>query len=568
MRQLNTALYILFTTFLTSVLGNSIQQHVDALTKNTHMKVCGYNACQPSPCFSHACCLCGTIPYTTDYATPDPIITGSQVWSFISEPNLHPMKITVNTNLPGTSPGLICVAPYAFSSNAIYGQPGSLILNNTGDPIWFRPLKSPNLMNTDFRVQTLYGNPVLTFWQGTLATPPAYTNLPAASPEPGACYYILDSTYKVIKNVTAQNGYTPDIHEFLLTPQNTALLLSTQPVAMDLTPYGGPQNGYVNDFAVQEIDLKTNTLLFFWSALDHIPLSDSYEPASTAIESNNIWDAYHLNSIGLTDSIDDILISSRNTWAIYRINKPTQNIIWRLGGKQSNFTIDSDAQFSWQHDARFFANNIVSLFDDNCCESQAVPPGTPPSHGLVLQLNLSNMTASRQKTYYHDPLLNVGSQGNVQSLDNGNTFIGWGESPYFSEYLDAGNTESNPSLNVVYDAQMPGNNYTYRAYRNNWVGTPCYPPSIAVQSNQGQNTIYASWNGSTETTSWQLLSGSYPCNLAPVVVTGKTGFETAITTTNPGPFFQVQALNAQGNVIGVSQVISLNSNGCFGSKKN
>ena len=119
-------------------------------------------------------------------------------------------------------------------------------------------------MNTDFRVQTFqWAKAVLTFWQGTLATPPAYTNAPGGSSEPGSCYYILDNTYAVIKTVTAQIGFTSDIHEFLLTPNNTALFLSTKAVPLDLTPYGGPQDGYVQDFAIQEIDLAHKRAALF-----------------------------------------------------------------------------------------------------------------------------------------------------------------------------------------------------------------------------------------------------------------------------------------------------------------
>lgn len=502
---------------------------------------------------------CASVPYpsNTGFITHQPIINSPQVWSFISEPKLHPMKINVNINKPGISSGFIFVAPYAFSADTIYGQSGSLIMDNDGNPIWFRPLSTPNLMNTDFRVQTLNGKSVLTFWQGTIATPPAYTNLPAAAPEPGACYYILDNTYRVIKNVSAQRGYTSDLHEFLLTPQNTALLLSTKTVPVDLTPYGGPQNGSVQDCAIQEIDLETNELLFFWSALDHIPLSDSYEPASTATESNNIWDAYHLNSVGLTDDVNDILLSGRNTWTIYRINKPTGNIIWRLGGKQSSFTFGSGATFSWQHDARFLPNNTVSLFDDNCCESATIPPGTPFAHGLVLQLNLIGMTATLQRSYFHNPNLQVASQGNVQTLPNSNRFIGWGESQYFSEYNEAGNTESNPALNTLYDANMPGNNYTYRAYRHDWIGIPYYTPSIAVKLNTGHVTVYASWNGSTETSAWEVFAGKCPNRLSKIKVASKTGFETAIIVNNCGPYFQVKALNSNGQEIRESQIIKL-----------
>ncbi len=501
---------------------------------------------------------CGTVPYqsNTGNVTPNPITQSPQVWSFVSAPNLHPMKVTVNTYLPGTSSGFIFLAPYAFSDDASYGQQGSLILDNTGNPFWFRPLSSPNLMNTDFRLQQLNGKPVLTFWQGTLATPPTYTNVPAGSSEPGSCYYILDNTYQVVTTVSAQYGFTSDVHEFLLTPANTALFLSTRAVPMNLTAYGGPSNGYVQDFAIQEIDLQTNNVVFFWDALQHIPLVNSYEPASSATSSGNIWDAFHLNSIGLTDSPADILVSGRNTSTIYRINKPTGNIVWQLGGKQSSFTIESGAEFSWQHDARFLPNNVVSMFDDNCCENNggSVPPGTPPSHGLFLQLDLVNMTASLKTEYYHAPNLNIGSQGNVQSLAGGNKFVGWGQSAYYGEFAPDGNTECDPALNTLYDAQMPGSNYTYRAYREDWVGSPNYPPSIAALAKNGQTTVYASWNGATEITRWELFGGRSRSILLPITTVAKSGFETSIPVTSGGPFFQVKALNAAGAVIGISAV--------------
>lgn len=504
-------------------------------------------------------CGCGTIPYAsnTGYITPEPIIDSPSVWSFVSEPDLHPMKITVNTMQSGLAPGFVFVAPYAFSDDAIYGQPGSLVMDNEGNPIWFRPLSSPNLMNTDFRVQTLNGNPVLTFWQGTLATPPVYTNAPGGSSEPGSCYYIIDSAYNVIKTVSAQNGYTSDIHEFLLTPSNTALFLSTKTVPKNLTSYGGPQDGFVQDFAIQEVDLNTNELLFFWNALDHIPLTDSYAPASSSTSSGNVWDAYHLNSVGLTDVGNEIIVSGRNTWTIYRINKTTGNIVWHLGGKQNDFTFGPGAEFSWQHDARFIAPNKVSLFDDNCCQSATVPPGTPPSHGLILQLNTITYTANVDKTYFHNPLITVSSQGNVQSLGNGNKFVGWGQSKYFSEFAAAGNTMSTPATNLLYDAQMPGDNYTYRAYRDVWVGNPSYPPSLAVQKSSGQNNVYASWNGSTETATWQVFAGTDPTSLSLVGSAPKSGFETVISVTDNGPYFQVKALDGSNVVLGVSSVVQL-----------
>jgi hypothetical protein len=196
------------------------------------------------------------------------------------------------------------------------------------------------------------------------------------------------------------------------------------------------------------------------------------------------------------------------------------------------------------------------MFDDNCCESDTVPSGTPPSHGLYLQLNLANKTASPVTKYYHDPSQNVASQGNVQTLSNGHVFMGWGQSAYYSEFAPGGNTVTNPAMNLLYDAQMPGNNYSYRAYREHWVGMPYYPPVIALRPGpgRGQTTVYASWNGATEVKTWELLSGPNAAGLLPIQNAPKTGFETAITSNSPGPFFQAKALDANGNVLGASSI--------------
>jgi Arylsulfotransferase (ASST) len=75
-------------------------------------------------------------------------------------------------------------------------------------------------------------------------------------------------------------------------------------------------------------------------------------------------------------------VSGRNLSTICRINKPTGHIVWRLGGKQSSFTFGAGATFSWQHDARYLSNNMVSMFDDNCCQGERCRPARRhPTHG-------------------------------------------------------------------------------------------------------------------------------------------------------------------------------------------
>ncbi|GDY80241.1 hypothetical protein SAV31267_097260 [Streptomyces avermitilis] len=356
-----------------------------------------------------------------------PILSGSDVWSFVSDPALHPMRVKVTANKPGTARGDIFVAP--FSADQMVGQTGALINDNSGDPVWFRPLPSTNLQNADFKVQTYYdgrrdrGQPVLTWWQGTLALPPAYTNLPAGAPEQGGCYYIYDRHYRLLKTVFAHHGCYPDEHEFTLTRRGTALFIASKPVPMDLTPYGGPKNGAIENSEIQEVDLATGRLLFSWNALDHLDPADSEEPVSSASSSDGVWDAFHINSV---DEGPDgrLLISARNMWAIYDVTKRSGRIRYQIGGRKSDFTFGPNADFYWQHDARFRPGNRISMFDDGCCD---LPDGTPEqvSHGLILNLDVRSRKATVDRTYYHQPPLESPTQGNTQALSNGNEFIGW-----------------------------------------------------------------------------------------------------------------------------------------------
>lgn len=480
-----------------------------------------------------------------------------QVWNFISEPNLHPMKVKINLDEPGTAPGLIFVAPYTPYGSTMVGQTGSLIMDHIGNPVWFNPLSSIYIQNSDFRVQTYKNKPVLTMWQGTISgTQSDNPNLPAGDPEPYAYFQILNQNYKIIKKVYAKRGYTADVHEFTITKRNTALFTAVKQVPANLTQYGGPIEGYIDNYSIQEVDLNTGELLFFWNVLDHIDPADSMTPASSSINSNNIWDCFHVNSV--EEGPDNtLLISMRNMWAIYQIDKQTGHIIWQLGGKQSDFTFGANSSFSWQHDARYKSRNHISLFDDACCASQASPP-TCPARGLILKLDFKNMIAYATNTYYHDRLLYVPSQGNMQKLTNGNQFIGWGQQPYLSEFSFIGNTVDDPSLNFLYDMQFPNENISYRAFKNEWIGLPLYSPSIAVKEYYNSVIVFASWNGSTETIAWQVLSGpSSTCLSVVINSTPRVGFETAIKVNSPSKYLQVNALNACGQVIGTSRIATL-----------
>jgi len=445
-----------------------------------------------------------------------------------TRPDLHIPALTVTHSEAGSSNDPIFIAPY----NAPVGQAGAVIVAGDGQPIWENPL--PGKVTANFRVQRYRASHVLTWWEGDIEYGHGVGE-----------YVIADASYSTVRRVQAANRLRGDLHEFVITPQDTALLTSYVIVGADLSSVGGPRRGTIQDAIFQEIDLATGRLLLQWRSLDHIPLAESYAP----VEAN--WDFFHINSVDL-DSDGNLLVSGRSTQTIYKIARRgprAGTILWRLGGKHSDFSMGPGSAFAWQHDARRQPDGTLTLLDNG-----ATPAVERLSRGLILDLDEQAMTAALMRQYTHPKIL-AGSQGSVQLLDNGNVFVGWGEAPRVSEFHRSGR--------LLFDARLGHYYESYRAFRLPWSGQPAQAPAIAL-SRRGHRrghgcTAYASWNGATGVHTWQLLAGKQPGELAPVAHARSTGFETAIGAATPGPCFAVQALDAAGTPLGRSDVATLAS---------
>ncbi len=459
-------------------------------------------------------------------STPKPIAPGgpSEVQSFHSRADLRPPVVTVTAQSPSVAAGDVFVAPYAGP-----GQAGPMILDPNGGLLWFKPLP-PDTEATNLQVQQYEGKPVLTWWQGHIS-------------EHGFGLgedVIADSTYTDIAHILAGNGLHADLHEFQLTPQNTALVTAYDPILCDLSSVGGPADAGLTDSLFQEIDIKTGLVMYQWTSLDHVALAESYEPASHA---TTAWpyDFFHLNSINL-DRDGSLLISSRNTWTVYKLDPRSGQIIWRLGGKHSSFKMGAGTGTAWQHDPRELPDGSISIFDNG-----ASPKVHSESRGVIVSLDQSAGTETLVSRLTHSPALIAESQGSVQALGNGDWFVGWGQEPYFSEFSSQGQ--------LLFDAHFPVHDQSYRDFRFEWTGTPAHPPVFAFEPGATSGGIvYASWNGATQVAFWRVLAGASTSSLSAVTQVPRSGFETAIAVPagTVGPYVEVQALDAAGQVIGTS----------------
>jgi hypothetical protein len=444
--------------------------------------------------------------------------------SFQSRPDLQPPTVLVEKRTADVSPGYIFFAP-----KKKVRQRGPLIVDDAGHVVWFHPL---HLGATDFRVQGYRGRPVLTWWQGISHVGIGHGD-----------YVIMDNSYRQIATVHAGNGLAGDEHEFLLTAQGTALITAYRPVSGDLSSVGGPTDGLILDSVLQEVDVATGRVIFEWHSLGHVGLHESYWQLKRVKGKYPPYDYFHINSIDVEPD-GNLLISARNTHALYEVDRRSGKVLWRLGGKKSDFKMGPGAQFSWQHDGRRQSDGTISVFDDG-----AFPKVEDHSRALVLSVDTAKKRVILVRAYVSPDKLLSKHQGNMQVLPDGHVFVGWGSEPYFTEFA--------PDGTVVFNARFGENMDSYRAYRLPWVGRPVDKPALVIEERGEHPTACVSWNGATELARWRLLGGSSRASLKKVAETTKKDFETAVPLPKGTRFAAVQALDAGNRVLAMSKTVEL-----------
>jgi hypothetical protein len=480
----------------------------------------------------------GGRPSPAASASPPPALARR---SYRSRPDLSSAPVAVASPVGSVAPGLVFLTP-----NNGLAPDGLLIADNNGRPIWIRPDTGSNAAN--FRAAVYRGKPVLTWWEGSVNGGYGSGQL-----------VIVDDTYTELLRFGAGAGRKADIHEFQITPQQTALVLTDGGVP---NPTRGTPPPWQNwDCVVEEVDIATGTVLFEWHSADHIPADEAVIPPPSATASPGatstatsatpagsavapaqlVYDSVHVNSIEL-DRDGNLLVSARNTSTIYKVDRTTGAIRWRLGGKHSDFKMGAGTTFALQHDARRQPDGTITIFDDGTA------PGT--SRAIVLDIDEVALTATLVRSYGHPHAKLAMSQGNTQVLPNGNVFVGWGSTGYASEFSAAGQ--------LLFDADFSGSIQSYRCFRFPWIARPTQPPALAVDpATNGTVKAYASWNGATEVATWEVLGGTDASKLTSLGTFQRTDFETTLSVKPAGSLLAVRAIDANQVILGTSPTLTI-----------
>jgi hypothetical protein len=238
-----------------------------------------------------------------------------------------------------------------------------------------------------------------------------------------------------------------DAHEFLPLPSGDAVVSGWDPHTVDSTPYfgdAGAVDATRRDQTVDELDVA-GKVVFHWSSYPEIGL-DEIDTRIGGIFDGADFQVTHTNGIELLPD-GNFLASHRSLSALTKLDRTTAKILWRLGGKKSDFTFVDDplGGFSAQHDPRILPDGHLQLVDNG---NRHVPPVT---RIVEYVLDEKAKTATLVRAYHHDPEIFSAFAGSARRLPDGHTLIAYAQQGIVTE-IDA-------SQKVVWEAKLGASVY-------------------------------------------------------------------------------------------------------------
>lgn len=359
-------------------------------------------------------------------------------------------EITIDVNI-NPSPGVIYLANMrrANSEDIEGGQefrPFIMAINNDGTPAFIRPI--PFMWSFHFGRSEATGQRF--FYQVTQPNKGRGASF-------DGIYRVLNDEDLVVRDYTARRGLPTQAHDFLLLENGHALILS-QPVRVrNIRGLGGPPAANLVDVVIQELD-ERGRVVFEWRSWEHVRPDETASERELEMAPPEVVSYIHGNGFNIDPRDGNILLSARRFDEIFKIDRETGDILWRMGGgasKNNEFTFIDDPLngFSGQHHPQILPNGNLLLFDNGTSHD--------PQQSRVVEYEIDEENRTARLVWSYSDGRFSPAMGSVQRLPNGNTLIGWGTGP--SDLPNV--TEVTPDGEVVFALSLPVNQISYRAYR-------------------------------------------------------------------------------------------------------
>jgi hypothetical protein len=299
----------------------------------------------------------------------------------------------------------------------------AVAFDSTGTIVWYRGFPEHSGAGVG-EVKQQYNGNITAFIGNTWGWQPTFGQ-----------FVELDAAGRTIRNWTAPMPFYMDNHELLLTPgaggNPIGHYLTYDLRRTDLRPIGGLPDVLLAGHQIVRAT-ASGQVQFFWNAWDHLELEDWIDEPGFLKQLPNV-DFDHPNSLVLTPD-GHYLVSMRHMGQVLKVHYVTGAVIWRLGGRRSDFRIENDPLgfFSGQHAAWILPNGNLLLYDNG---NRHDPP---QSRVAEYALDMDRMVATLVWEYRPSPIVFTQFVGFVERLASGNTFISWGNVGRLTEVTPSG----------------------------------------------------------------------------------------------------------------------------------
>jgi hypothetical protein len=172
--------------------------------------------------------------------------------------------------------------------------------------------------------------------------------------------------------------------------------------------------GVVGADIIVEFDPRRNVIVWLWRLLDHVVPEKP---------KHLLFDWSHCNTIEEDSEGRFLYLSARNLNSIFKINRKTGEIVWRLGEK-GDFKIKGEDMFYNQHSPELQKNGNLLIFDNGT--GRPAKYGGRYSRAVELEIDEDKMKAKAVWSWGEDLEIYTPIWGDADKLDNGNILMTFG----------------------------------------------------------------------------------------------------------------------------------------------